>query len=113
MIIAPTMALLRKIRGLCSDNPDAEQTLWDFVELLAQPFRAGRYTAGGDDDHLQDQIRDIGPRLIRYPEIRAPRDMIYLHRALGGTYAMLRRLQVRADWGEMARPYHLAAMERG
>lgn len=109
---APTMALLRDIGGLCSDDPDAEQALWDFVELLAQPFRVGRFTAGGDDDHLQDQIREIGGRLIRYPEIRAPGDMIYLHRALGGTYAMLRRLKVRADWGEMARPYHAAAVAR-
>ncbi|MCB9758523.1 MAG: AarF/ABC1/UbiB kinase family protein [Alphaproteobacteria bacterium] len=109
---APTMTLLRKMGGLNSDDPRAEQALWDLVDLMAFPFRQGRYTAGSQEDSVQDRIQQLLPRLLRYPEIRTPRNMIYLHRALGGTYAMLRRLETTADWGRMAAPYHAAAIAR-
>jgi hypothetical protein len=38
--------------------------------------------------------------------------MIYLHRALGGIYSMMRRLQVSANWRALSRPYHEQAIKR-
>ncbi|MCB9794867.1 MAG: AarF/ABC1/UbiB kinase family protein [Alphaproteobacteria bacterium] len=109
---AETLAVLRRQGALCSDRPEAGDALWALVDIMAIPFREGRYTAGGSDDSISQRVQEVGPRLLRYPEIRTPRDMIYLHRALGGTYAMLRRLKVRADWGEMSVPYHDRAIAR-
>lgn len=109
---APAMALLRRMGGLTGEHREAEDLLWELVDTLAVPFRNGRFTAGGPEDHLMEQVRALGPRFLRFPEIRTPRDMIYLHRTLGGTYAMLRRLQASADWRALARPYHQHAIAR-
>ena len=68
--------------------------------------------AGSHEDSLQDRIRSLGPRFLLYPEIRTPKDMIYLHRSLAGTYAMLRRLKTEADWGAMSRPALLPLRRR-
>ena len=107
-----TLQLLRKLGGLCSEDPGAAELLWELVEIMAMPFRAGKFMAGGPEDDLQERTRNIGPRFLRYPEIRTPRDMIYLHRALGGIYSMLRRLQVSANWRALSRPYHEQAIKR-
>ncbi|MCK6524071.1 AarF/ABC1/UbiB kinase family protein [Myxococcota bacterium] len=107
-----TLKLLRKLGGLCSEDPAAAELLWELVEIMAMPFRAGKFMAGGPEDDLQERTRNIGPRFLRYPEIRTPRDMIYLHRALGGIYSMLRRLQVSANWRALSRPYHEQAIRR-
>ena len=93
-------------------DPGAAELMWELVEIMAMPFRAGKFMAGGPEDDLQERTRNIGPRFLRYPEIRTPRDMIYLHRSLGGIYSMLRSLQVSANWRALSRPYHEQAIKR-
>ena len=104
--------ILKPMGSLTSDNPKAADLLWDLVDIMAVPFREGTLTAGSQEDSLQDRIRSLGPRFLLYPEIRTPKDMIYLHRSLAGTYAMLRRLKTEADWGEMSHPFHRLAIDR-
>ena len=104
--------LLREIGGLVGEEPAAEDLLWEFIEVLAHPFRHGRYTAGGAEDPTHQDLKKVLPRFLRYPQIRTPREMVFLHRSLGGTYGMLAKLRVRADWGELASTYHQLAIDR-
>jgi predicted unusual protein kinase regulating ubiquinone biosynthesis (AarF/ABC1/UbiB family) len=100
-----TIRLLREMGALTGERKEAEDLLWQMADLMADPFRGGVYTAGSHKDAVQAKLRRMAPHLIRYPEIRSPRDMIYLHRTLGGIYAMLRKMETRADWGALCRPY--------
>jgi len=85
------------------DDPNAEQALWEFCEALAVPYRPESYTVGGSDDSFLDRLQPIARALVRFPEIRAPSEMLYLHRALGGIYGLLRPMRVKGNWGEMLR----------
>ncbi len=97
---------------LTSDRPEAEEVIWEMCQILSTPFRAGPYTAGSSDDAVQARLKGLGPRVLRYPEIRTVKELIYVHRALGGIYALLRRMHTRADWGAMTRPYLELAVAR-
>ena len=103
---------LREMGALVDATPEAEDLLWQFIDILGVPFRAGRYTAGGADDGIHEKLREVVPRFVKHPCIRTPRKLIFMHRSLGGTYGMLKKLQVRADWGEMPRSYHKLAIDR-
>ena len=46
-----------------------------------------------------------------YPEIRSPRELILLHRALTGIYAMLRRLEYRCNYDDVRRHYASRCIE--
>lgn len=97
---------------LASDRPEAEEVLWEICEVIRKPFTSGPYTAGAGDDNVQKHLKDLGPRILRYPELRTVKELIYVHRALGGIYALLRRMHTRADWGALTRPYLELAVAR-
>jgi predicted unusual protein kinase regulating ubiquinone biosynthesis (AarF/ABC1/UbiB family) len=99
------MELARDIGSLHTTEPLAEDLLWEFIEALAPPFRSATYKAGGNQDSIMERVKSLGPRFLRYPGIRSPRDMVYLHRTLGGTYGMLRKLRYERDYGELFRRY--------
>ncbi len=107
------VAKLREMGFLESDRPEAAEVIWEIAQVIIEPFRAGMYTAGSSRDAVQQKLKALGPRVLRYPEIRTVKEGIYLHRALGGTYAMLRKLETRADWGALTRPYLERAAARG
>jgi predicted unusual protein kinase regulating ubiquinone biosynthesis (AarF/ABC1/UbiB family) len=90
---------------LHGNDPGAEDLFWDFCDVIARPFRGGPYTAGAREDGLQRELKALSPRFLRFPEIRSPPELVYMHRALGGTYAMLRRLKTEADYGHFHRLY--------
>ena len=95
------------------DDPDAEQALWEFCETLAGPYRPESYTVGGSDDSLLERLQPIARALVRFPEIRAPSEMIYLHRSLGGIYGLLRPMRVEGNWGALLRENGEYAIARG
>ena len=99
------ISLAKKMEMLNSDNPAAADALWDFGEIIAQPFRQGDYHAGTEGDRLMDEIRSAGHKIIKFSEIRAPRDLIFLHRSLIGIYSMLRRLSHKSNYEEIRRKY--------
>ena len=76
---------------------------WGFVQIIAKPFRGGVYQASTDS--LMAEIRGASDQILRHGSIRASRDIIFLHRALTGTYSMLRKLGHRCDYEEIRRRY--------
>ncbi len=102
---ADCMQACRDLGALHGASPEAEELLWQMVSTLLHPMTQGRYTVGAHDDTVLERIAPIGHKLVRYPQVRAPRDLVYLHRALGGTYVLLRRLVVRGDFGAILREH--------
>lgn len=101
----------RAIGGWMGDTPAAGDRLWEFVEVMAVPFREKGYELGGPGDDVLDQLPDVVKAVMRYPEVRAPKDLIMLHRALTGLYAMGRKLRVRGDWGAVSEKYASQAID--
>ncbi len=95
----------RDLGSLHGADAEAEELLWQMVSTLLQPMTKGRYTVGAHNDTVLERIAPIGHKLVRYPQVRAPRDLVYLHRSLAGTYVLMRRLVVRGDWGSMLREH--------
>ncbi|MFH1464144.1 MAG: AarF/ABC1/UbiB kinase family protein [Pseudomonadota bacterium] len=95
----------RELGALHGASPEADETLWQLIRTLMYPMTVGRYTIGAHDDSVLERIAPIGHRLVRHPQVRAPRDLVFLNRTLGGTYVLLRRLVVRADWGALMREH--------
>ena len=93
--------------GVWHGGPQAaEDLLWEFCDLLAEPFRVPTYRIGGGADDLMERINGVTMRLVRYPKaIRAHRHLIYLHRSLGGIFLVGRELEVEANWGGIVRPH--------
>jgi predicted unusual protein kinase regulating ubiquinone biosynthesis (AarF/ABC1/UbiB family) len=82
------------------DSPD-EDALWDLCRAIGKPFAGGPFTMGGPEDDVQDRVTAIMPRIVTARRLRAPRELVFLHRGLGGMHHLLRTLHARADWGEM------------
>jgi predicted unusual protein kinase regulating ubiquinone biosynthesis (AarF/ABC1/UbiB family) len=99
------LAECRELGGWVGDTPEAGDRLWAFVDLMAAPFRRDRYVLGGPEDTVMDRIPDAVRSVMRYPEIRAPRDLIMLHRSLVGMYALARELVTEGNWGRLSRGY--------
>ncbi len=90
----------RAIDALDGDAPEAAaDALWGFCDLMAWPYRQGTYELGGDqDEHLFKEIPLAVARLIQHRQIHSTRELLFVHRALGGLYALERRLRPRAAW---------------
>ena len=73
------------------------------MQIIAKPFRGGVYEAS--NDALMAEIRAGSDQILRHGNIRASRDIIFLHRSLTGTYSMLRKLSHRCDYEEIRRRY--------
>jgi predicted unusual protein kinase regulating ubiquinone biosynthesis (AarF/ABC1/UbiB family) len=82
-----------------------------FVALLngsMEPFRSERYSFG--EEAYADQMRDLGKALIRELQFSPPpRQILFLHRKLGGIFQILRRLDVTLDLRPFLGPFHLKA----
>ena len=96
----------REMEILCvDDKPEAERVLWKFATIICGPLRVPWFRCGVDDDELPSQLKKIAKEVIQYPELQTPPDLIYLHRSLGGIYAMLRRLQHEFDYSDIFRAH--------
>ncbi len=77
------------------DDRAAGEALWRFLDTLVAPWRHGESTM---------RVRPAAEALWRCPEVRGSRDMLFLHRALGGMYGVARKVRVRGDyWGALLR----------
>jgi predicted unusual protein kinase regulating ubiquinone biosynthesis (AarF/ABC1/UbiB family) len=86
-------------------RPEAADALWAFLDAIGAGFRRGVVQLGSPDERMLDRIREPALALIRFPEIRAPRDVIFLHRSIGGLYAIGRRLGTELDFGAILRAH--------
>ena len=78
------------------ESNDAKETLFELLKLSVSPFRKTYFDLNSDE--YSKAMRSIGIKLIR--ELRfspPPRDLIFLHRKLGGIFQILRRLEVTLD----------------
>jgi len=103
---------MRRIDAWHGNSAAAADVLWRFADTLCQPYRAGQYTIGDHQDSIIDRLKPVIADMVRYPEITLPRDVIYLHRSLGGLYAIARRLVVTHDWGALLREHASYAIAR-
>lgn len=104
----------KSIGALDEDAPrEAGDALWHFCDLLTFPYRSGEYELGGEaDDELARQFPLAIARLVQHREIHSTRELLFMHRALGGMYALQRRLRPRAAWLPMLEQYVGQAIER-
>lgn len=91
-------------------NPAAGDALWGFIAGVLKGFRSGVVRLG-DENYLED-MRPIIKTLLQHPNIRAPRDVIMLHRSLGGLYGMGRKIGTTQDFGAILRVHATYAWER-
>ena len=84
---------------------EAEEIFWKFSQVAAEPFWVETYNSGGEQDQLVWNLKSVSRELLRFPEIRSPRDLIFLHRALLGTYSMLRALKHHGEYERIRSSY--------
>jgi aarF domain-containing kinase len=78
------------------ESEDAKDTLFELLKLSMKPFRKTYFELNSDE--YTDAMKSVGMKLVR--ELRfspPPRDLIFLHRKLGGIFQILRRLEVTLD----------------
>ena len=95
----------RHLGTLASAEPEAESLLWELGGAIVGPLCMPYYRCGIPSDDVMDRVNKLAPRVIRRTDVRSPRNLVFLHRALGGIYAMLRKLGHEADYGTFVRPY--------
>ena len=101
----------RQMGILLPGSPSADDAFWRFCMVIAKPFHAGSYRLGGPEDRLREELDSVVREVLRHPEIRSVRELVYLHRALGGIYAMLRRLGHEGSYGEIRSRYARHAID--
>jgi predicted unusual protein kinase regulating ubiquinone biosynthesis (AarF/ABC1/UbiB family) len=92
-------------------NPASGDALWAFILAITKGFRSGTITLGADGEHMADELMAAGKGLIRHTNVRAPRDVIFLHRSLGGLYSMGRKLNTTQDYGALLRQHAQRAID--
>lgn len=108
-----TPALLAALQRLgVWDGEDAGDAalLVELASLLATPFQADEFVIGGAPPSLLEVLRPALARLPTHPKIHLPPDFIFLHRALGGVYTLLREMVVRGPWGALLAEYAQTAL---
>jgi aarF domain-containing kinase len=100
------------IGALTRRDPEEEGLLWEVCRTIGVPFRGGPYAMGGPEDDVMEKIARITPRLVASRTVRAPHEMVFLHRGLGGVYQLTRALRARQDWGAMFERIYLDGRAR-
>lgn len=87
------------------EGDEAGQVILDFCDAIMDPIRDNAlHRIGGAHDTVTERVRPIVERMFRHPQIRGPRDIIFLHRTLGGMYALARQVRVEDRWEQRIRP---------
>lgn len=101
----------RDLEGLVGHSREAGDALWAFVDTIAGPFRVRDFEIGGPHDDLLDRIAPIVKEIAKHPEVKAPADLIMMHRAFTGMYVLVRRLRVALDPSRISEPAARHAIE--
>lgn len=101
----------RELEILKTDDPDAKAVLWELSGAVCKPLMVPEYRCGTDQDDVTQRVQRMGPRILRHQGVQSPRELVFLHRALGGTYAMLRKVQHQAGYRSLARSYFAHAAD--
>jgi predicted unusual protein kinase regulating ubiquinone biosynthesis (AarF/ABC1/UbiB family) len=90
----------------------AGEVLWNYLDALGEGFRRGEIVLGDEDETLMEPVVQAGRKLVRYPNITLPKDILMLHRALGGLYTLSRHLRSPVNYGEIVMGYTERAIAR-
>jgi predicted unusual protein kinase regulating ubiquinone biosynthesis (AarF/ABC1/UbiB family) len=107
--------LARSMDILAPGVPESEALLWKLAQSVTFPLTQPRYRCGTAEDDVMMRVRRQVPSILRHPNIRSPREIVFLHRALGGIYNMLRLLEHETDYASVFRRYttHAIAVAEG
>lgn len=97
----PAMAYAHRIGALEKRDRAAEDVLWEVCRIISAPFAGGPVQLGGHQDGVQERLTELKLKVVGQGIIRAPRELVYLHRGLGGTYSILRQLKGKVDFRSM------------
>lgn len=89
------------IGALTRRHPPSEEPLWELCRAIGTPFRGGPFQMGGPEDSVNEAVARVMPRIMIAEELRSPRELVFLHRSLGGMHQILRQLRARQDWGAL------------
>jgi len=99
------MDYCRRIGVLHSHDSESERVLWELGQTMAIPLHADHYTCGASKDSVTARLAQIMPQVLRHSDLRSPPELVYLHRSLGGTYALLRKLGHGYNYGDLFRSH--------
>jgi predicted unusual protein kinase regulating ubiquinone biosynthesis (AarF/ABC1/UbiB family) len=91
---------------------DARKALWALADGIGVGFRKGEVELGTPEETLLRDLTPLVTEILRYPNIRASKEVIMVHRTLGGLYTLAGRLHASADWGALAHKWASRAIAR-
>jgi len=107
--------IARNLDILGPGTPESEEVLWRLSQTVCYPLTLDSYRCGTAEDNIMMDVRRQVPGVLRHPNLRSPREIVFLHRALGGIYNMLRLLGHEMNYGAMFHRYtnHAIAVSEG
>ena len=76
-----------------------EKMIQEYADLITEPFQRGVPYTFGENNDIYDQIMDLGRNYwFESLEIEFPKDIIFIHRTIGGHWGNLSRLRATAEW---------------
>lgn len=94
----PAMAYAHRVGALEKRDRAAEDVLWEVCQVISTPFAGGPVRLGTGAMGVQERLTELKMKVVGQGIIRAPRELVFLHRGLGGTYAILRQLKGPVDF---------------
>jgi len=79
--------------------PEHGDLIWEFCQVLGKGFRMGEIQLGQHQEQFMEDMRPVIKKFIRTPKVKIPKDVLFMHRSLGGLYSIARQLECRADFG--------------
>jgi predicted unusual protein kinase regulating ubiquinone biosynthesis (AarF/ABC1/UbiB family) len=90
---------------LAERDAGAEAVLKKLAATICEPLMHTQYTCGGPQDNVTAKVARLAPAVLLQGSLRSPSELVFMHRALGGTYTLLRKLGHTADYGGIYRRY--------
>ena len=78
------LRLAEEMGILLNASEEAETVFLELLDVLKEPFQMEKFHCGTSQDQLMNKVKTASRRILQYPEIRTPKDIIFLHRALMG-----------------------------
>ena len=80
------------------ETDNAKELFAEFIVLSLEPFQPSRQPFRFRDEDYSRRSRDLGQKFTRELKFSPPpREILFLHRKLGGIFALLKRLDVELD----------------
>jgi len=92
--------------------PEEGDLIWEFCEVLGKGFRMGEITLGQQQEQFMEDMKPVIKKFIRNPNVKIPKDVLFMHRSLGGLYSISRQLECRADFGAIMSGHAQYAVDR-